>query len=58
MGLSNGAYTLGLIIGPLLHGALYAINIKYPWLFGGGLVLLGGLVIIAMVLKWPELRVA
>ena len=58
MGLSNGAYTLGLIIGPLLHGALYAINIQYPWLFGGALVLLGGLVMVGMVLKWPELRVA
>lgn len=41
MGLSNAAISLGRIIGPLVGGALFDINIDFPYLVGAGVMLVG-----------------
>lgn len=41
MGLSNASTSLGRIIGPLWSGYLFDLNLSYPFLSGGGVLLAG-----------------
>ena len=56
LGIADAADSVANIIGPLLMGALYGIDKKYPWYAAGACCLLGGGVLLIMVIIWPELR--
>jgi len=45
-----------LIIGPLMMGALYGLDIRFPFWACAGCQSLGALVMVGMLLKYPKLR--
>ena len=58
LGLASVANNIGLIIGPTVHGILYGINKSYPFYLSGVCVFIAGLIIIVMLIKWPELKMS
>jgi DHA1 family multidrug resistance protein-like MFS transporter len=51
MGWNNAFMSLGRVAGPLAAGALFDVNMSYPYLMGGLILLLGG---VACLLFLPE----
>merc|ERR1712154_707552 len=56
LGIADGADNVANIIGPLMHGALYGMDIKFPYYAASACCFLGGCVLLIMVIIWPELR--
>ncbi len=54
MGLNSASTSLGRVVGPLLGGYLYDIRIEYPFLSGATTLLIGFLVSIFGLQKYPQ----
>ena len=44
------------VIGPLLHGSLYDINISYPFWIAGICCFIAAFIVIGMITKWSKLK--
>eukprot|EP01084_Bolivina_argentea_P098713 177398_1 len=58
LGIVNMGQNLGLIIGPMMHGALYAINVDYMYYVSAGFIFSAFLIQLFMVLYWKETRIS
>lgn len=57
LGLIAVAYDLAIVIGPIIHGLLFEIDIRYPFFGGGIYAVLGLFVLIAFIVKYPQTRI-
>ena len=54
MGWNNAFMSLGRVIGPLVAGALFDVNLTYPYLMGGLILLLGGIATLFFLHDTPK----
>merc|ERR1719410_553408 len=55
-GIVSASTSVSAIIGPIMHGSLYEIDRAYPFYVGAGCCVMGAVLMIFMILKWPRLR--
>merc|ERR1739842_88682 len=55
-GIVSASSSVSAIIGPIMHGSLYAIDTSYPFYVGTGCCVLGAVLMLTMILVWPRLR--
>jgi len=56
MGVSNSFMSLGRIVGPLLGGVLFDLDVRYPYLSGAAIMLVGFLVALACMRRDERVR--